>query len=125
MMEHILLSEKPVSAASTRRPVNNISNDGPARHALPVMQLLRNQRIQAKLKISQPSDVLEQEAGRVADHVMNTAAPQGLSQTNAHSESPQYRQLTEIQRLYSSCGDELQRKENGEAYTWPGKHCCF
>ena len=115
-MEHVLLPIKTAAkTAPIRRPVRKSANGGPMCHVAPVEHLLRNQRVQAKLKISQPNDALEQEADQVADHVMNSAAPQDLTQTDAYSESPQYCQLPEIQRQCSDCEDELQRKGSCEA----------
>ncbi|MEI6067218.1 MAG: DUF4157 domain-containing protein [Methylococcaceae bacterium] len=49
---------------------------------LAVQQLFRAGAIQAKLSISQPGDSDEQEADRVADHVMRMADPGSISSTH-------------------------------------------
>src|SRR5262247_3230347 len=45
-----------------------------------VQRLLRSRTIQPKLAISQPGDIYEQEADRVADHVMRMPQP-GIQRT--------------------------------------------
>jgi Domain of unknown function (DUF4157) len=62
--------------------------------------LLRAERLQAKLEVSQPGDVFEQEADRVADEVMRPAAAEAARTSSAPPSPPP------IQRLCSECKEE-------------------
>ncbi len=71
---------------------------------------MRTALVQRKMEISQPGDLDEQEADRVADHVMRMTAPSGLEQPSATHIN---RKLT--QRKCADCEEEederVQRKE--------------
>lgn len=69
-------------------------------------QLLRARRLQAKLTVSNPTDVYEQEADRVADQVMRMADPQPQSLT----ESP-----VSVQRKCNECEEQLRRSPESPA----------
>lgn len=75
-----------------------------------VQRLLLSRQIQAQLIVGQPNDIYEQEADRVADHVMRMPDPIETEQgyNNVLKQSPV------IQRLCPECGEEeksLQAKE--------------
>jgi hypothetical protein len=63
-------------------------------------QLLSARRLQAKLAVSNPNDVYEQEADRVADQVMRMADPQHRSLSNTP---------VSVQRKCKSCEEKLYR----------------
>lgn len=65
--------------------------------------LRRSQSIQAKLTISQPRDVHEQEADRVADAVMRMPSPD-MQQMPAVSSAAS---IPEVQRMCAECEEEL------------------
>ena len=58
-------------------------------------QILRNNKIQAKLTIGQPNDKYEQEADRVADTVMSMPDPALQRQEDEEEEPVQARPLAE------------------------------
>jgi Domain of unknown function (DUF4157)/D-alanyl-D-alanine carboxypeptidase len=95
------------AAASVKPPL-------PTRAPLhPILQLQRlignravSQLIQAKLKVSQPGDVFEQEADRIAEAVMRMPDPRMLKKV-AISQHPQQ---SPIQRVCSECEEELHRQ---------------
>ena len=66
-----------------------------------LQRLLRARGLQAKLAVSDPNDVYEQEADRVADAVMRMQEPRvGIGQTA----------IPQVQRLCPECEDELKRQ---------------
>lgn len=69
-------------------------------------QLLRSRRLQAKLTVSNPNDVYEQEADRVADQVMRMADPQHRPVSNT---------ALSLQRKCNSCEEELRRSPESPA----------
>jgi hypothetical protein len=64
--------------------------------------LLRSRLLQAKLTVSNPDDLLEQEADRVADQVMRMPDPQ---------QPPLFSTAVTVQRKCHSCEEELQRSD--------------
>ena len=60
--------------------------------------------IQAQLKATQPSDQYEQEADRVADHVMRMLEPVSVPNQATPSAQP-----PTIQRLCTECEEKMQR----------------
>ena len=65
-----------------------------------VQQLLRERFLQPKLTVSQPGDILEQEADRLADQVLRMPEPAAdIAATPAPS----------VQRVCAECRDELKR----------------
>jgi len=87
-----------------------------ARNALGNQALLRTLRhsqptIQRKLTVNQPGDVYEQEADRVADHVMRMSAP-----VSVQRQCPTCEQEEKLQRKCEHCEEEeknMQRRESG------------
>jgi outer membrane protein OmpA-like peptidoglycan-associated protein len=118
MMEHQNLTKATAPDIASHHYARRESNHAPQ----PLHQLLRafaNSRlgsiIQAKLKVSNPSDEYEHEADRIADQVMrmpdDAAAPPRLSR---------YSLTTTVQRACAKCEDEeeapgLQRKAADES----------
>lgn len=75
------------------------------------------QNIQAKLKTGQPGDICEQEAGRVAEQVMQMPEPQPQRQSEEESARIQPKPLTEqitplVQRQLEEEEGELQAKKS-------------
>src|SRR5262249_14903777 len=67
--------------------------------------LLRAHRLQAKLTVSQPDDIYEQEAERVADEVMRMPAPDAAGEEiDARCGAPKF------QRACAGCEEEMQRQ---------------
>ncbi|HEX5884564.1 MAG TPA: DUF4157 domain-containing protein, partial [Pyrinomonadaceae bacterium] len=58
--------------------------------------------VQAKLNVSQPDDAYEQEADRVADHVMRMVEPT----TSSEAHGPARQQVPEVQRMCADCEEE-------------------
>ncbi len=68
--------------------------------------LLRSGFIQAKLSIGQPGDMYEQEADRMADHVMRMPGS-GIEERKRDSK---YAEVPSIQSMCSDCEEELHRQ---------------
>jgi len=64
--------------------------------------------IQAKLKVSEPGDAYEQEADRVADHVMRMADPSPEAQVTSGLSTPH------VQRMCSECDEEKEEKKKSD-----------
>jgi len=111
MTGRILIARK---AAWFKRPLRQTMNSVSNHQGAQVTQLLKRQRLQAKLKISHPNDPSEWEADRIADHVVNTAEPQGHAQSGDTPRSLGFQHSQNIQRLCVDCNDELQRKARSE-----------
>jgi hypothetical protein len=93
------------SNPATRGAVRPVSRP----HALPVAAMLRNvrdERVQAKLRISAPEDRFEQEANRVAEQVLQMQEPPAVLSTedslSSHAEVPN----GSIQRLCAACSED-------------------
>lgn len=76
--------KKEVSASQTRKDISTTSINSPVEQILflqrttgnqAVQRLIKSGVLQAKLKISQPNDIYEQEADRVAEQVMRMPDP--------------------------------------------------
>lgn len=106
MRTHITV--KPRRYVPTARPVLPhlaVREQFHARHRTQIRQILRNSSIQAKLTVSSPNDVCEQEADRAAEAVMRMpdhperqpGAPEEihlLPATQSHAEIPAFRQMS-------------------------------
>ena len=79
-----------------------------------VQRLLKSRTLQAKLRISQPNDVYEQEADRVAEHVMRSSI---LDMTGSNGEQTGYYSEQEAKRIKKKTTDvgessiEIKRKK--------------
>jgi len=73
-----------------------------------LQRLLLARRLQAKLTVSHPNDVYEQEADRVADQVMRM--PEPMARVDAVAPKV-------VQRVCSSCEEELGRSEDSAGDT--------
>jgi Domain of unknown function (DUF4157) len=106
-----------VAERSSSEPARDFESVGPCAEILAlqptignraVVQLLRAEMFQTKLAVSQPGDVYEQEADRVADQVMRmseTDGPLGIA-TSPWTPPPS------IQRLCGECEEELHKRSS-------------
>lgn len=73
-----------------------------------VQRLIKSGAIQAKLRISQPNDIYEQEADRVAEHIMRMPEPE----VSKNKTVPELSNYTSIQRRCPECAvNRLQEEE--------------
>jgi hypothetical protein len=70
----IIRTRKPQASQSVGSPLDHISHLQRTIGNQAVQRLYKSGVLQAKLKINEPNDVYEQEADRVAEHVMRMPA---------------------------------------------------
>ena len=71
-----------------------------------LQRILRQEEIQTKLSMGQPDDKYEQEADRVADHVLRMSNSDVAKKVNNHLIRP-----TSVQKMCANCEEELAQRQ--------------